>query len=171
MIRRTLLSLGAVSLLALAGCDQPGPLAEKKAAEAPAGPPAPPPLPPRPAPPTWAVPIMSQPLAEVFPKTARCTGAIDGVRERYVGARAIAGWGWNEAAQKPVAWVVAVNRKGLMVGFGEGGQARPDLAGKEQAGWTLVTIAPAKNGVSVYGVDPATKAACLLGEVTPVPAE
>ena len=163
-------------LLALAACDQPGPLS-KKAAE-PAQPPpaaAAPGIPPRPVPPAWAIPLLSKPLAESFPATAKCVGAVDGLGTRYVDARAITGWGWDEAGQKPVARVVAINRKGLMVGFGEGGEPRPDVPGQaaqvrsDRTGWTLVTIAPAMNGVRIYGIDPATRAACLLGEVASVP--
>ncbi|MCR5879120.1 hypothetical protein [Phenylobacterium sp. J367] len=163
-------------VLALAACDGPGPLS-KKAKEGDAAPPAAPAAPPMPAapkPPGWAPALLGQELTAVFPNALPCEGGVDGLGDRYQDAVTVTGWAWNTEAKAPVARVVAVNRKGRFVGFGEGGQTRPAVAEApdvtyQRAGWSLVTGAPAKNGVRVYGIDEGARAACLLGEVAPIP--
>lgn len=167
------LGLTAGALLALAACDQASPQGAKAPdASASVAPPpvaAAPTVSSRPVPPPWAISLLSKPLVEVFPEPGRCSGAVEGLSKTYVDARAIVGWGWDEAAGKPVGRLVAVNRKGLMVGFGEGGEPRPNLASHGNAGWTLVTIAPAMNGVRIYAIDQGRKTACQIGEVAQVP--
>lgn len=138
--------------LALAGCDQPGPLSAAARGTAP-----------RPAPPAWAPPLLETDLATAFPGTTTCEGAIGGLGQRYAEARAVTGWARDPATGAPVRRVAAVNRKGRFVGFGDGGQ--PVEGGRGDVGWSLVTGAPAKNGVRVYGLDAERRAACLLGEI------
>jgi uncharacterized membrane protein len=161
------------ALLALAACDRPGSAAgTDKAATAAAGPQAPA-LPARPAPPAWAPGLLTAEMPAALPNALPCEGGVDGLGDRYADAVQVLGWAWNTKAQAPVTRVVAVNRKGRFVGFGEGGLERPTVPGEtskvtyQGAGWSLVTGAPAKNGVRIYGVDLDAKAACLLGEIVP----
>ncbi|HEY8615045.1 hypothetical protein [Phenylobacterium sp.] len=156
--------LAASLLAALGGCDQPGPLS--KAARVRAEP-----APDRPPPPAWAGVVLHAEMPAAMPNPMGCVGVVGGLGQRYKDAVAVNGWAWNAQAWRPVTRVVAVNRRGRIVGFGEGG--RP-LAGPmelaqgvpaAQAGWTLVTGAPAKNGVRIYGVDLDARASCLLGEI------
>ena len=163
--------LAMAATLALAGCDRGG---DAKKAEEAARPVVilPPSAPAAPPPPYWSPALLGVELSATLPNTLPCEGAVDGLGQRYADAVAVTGWAWNPKTSQPVTRVVAVNRKGRFVGFGEGGLPRPTVPGSSEtthqaAGWSLVTGAPAKNGVRIYGVDLEAKAACLIGEIVP----
>lgn len=150
-------ALGLVVLAGLAGCDRPGPLSAVER--------------PPPAQPSWAAPLAGRSLASVFPATDICAGAIDRVSDRFHGARRLVGWGWDQTRGAAVARLAVVDPAGAMVGFGEGGTERPDVpvarpeVRSPRTGWTA--LAPTGGGYSVYGVDPASGAACRLGAAPP----
>lgn len=151
-----------LGLASLAGCDEVGPLSAAAKGD----------LPPPPAPPAWAAPLRGQPLAAAFPVEAACLGFVDRPAERFKAARQVLGWAWHVTAGKAVAQVVTVDAAGRMVGFGEGGIARPDVpaalpeVGSPATGWALVTPTAEKT-YAVYGIDPASRSACRIGEVKP----
>lgn len=154
---------GALALAAagsLSACDQVGPLS----AAARGAPP--------PEPPAWAAPLIGRPLRTAFPVESVCLGFIDSTTDRFRAARKVVGWGWHVNAGKAVAQVVTVDAAGRMVGFGEGGIARPDVPAalpevkSPTAGWALVTPAVEKT-YAVYGVDPVGHTACRIGDVKP----
>lgn len=149
------------ALLALSACDEPGPLSAAARGR----------LPPAPEPSAWAQALEDKAFASAFPAKMRCEGSVDLLADRYAGARAIIGWGWISDPGRPVEYVVVVDEAGKMVGFGAGGQRRPDVPGALPAvaspntGWTAVAPAEPRRRVQVYGVDRPSKAACGLGEI------
>lgn len=155
-VRVHLLALALAN--ALAACDRPGPLS----AAARGG------LPPPPAVPGWAVSLMRQPLKTAFPASGACVGAVDGFSDRYAGARRARGWAWDPSHAQPVRRLAVVGAAGRMVGFGEGGDDRPDVpaarpeVSSRTTGWWVV--APnMERSYTVYGLDEATRSACVIG--------
>lgn len=148
-------------LMALAACDEPGPLSAAAKGH----------LPPAPAAPAWSAGLRDQPLSASFPETTACLGWVDLLADRYAGARKVIGWGWNTPRAEPVARLVAVDDQGRMVGFGEGGLARPDVpraapeVRSDDSGWEVVASAPPGSVVQIYGVDPARGSACRIGQI------
>lgn len=146
----------------LVGCDRPGPLSAAASRR----------LPPPPAAPGWAAPLAGQPLKAVFPSESACLGFVDRATDRFKDARRAVGWGWHLTAARAVAQVVAVDAAGRMVGFGEGGIDRPDVpvavpqVGSPKTGWVLVTPTAEKT-YAIYGIDPAGRTACRIGDVQP----
>lgn len=145
----------AALTLAVGGCDQPGPLSAVRRA------------PPAPPPPAWAAALAGKPLKSAFPGEVRCLGSVDGVVERYSDGRKAHGWAWNLSLSRPIRRVAAVDAAGVMVGFGDGGTLRSDVAaarpevGSPDTGWSVV--APAGRH-AIYGLVRATGAACRIGE-------
>jgi len=155
--------LSMLALLALvAACDQPAP---RKADQA-AGPPA---ANAPPAVPAWAAGLQGQPFTGAFPNAMQCTGYVDGPAERTPASILVLGWSWVEAAKAGASNVVMVDASGNMVAFGNGGGARPDVPAnvktitRPDVGWSI-RLAPMTGVYTVYGVDPAAKSACRLGE-------
>jgi hypothetical protein len=153
--------VAAAALLALAGCDKPGPLSAAAKGTYPAPPPAP----------AWAASLAGRPLREAFPNTIQCLGFVDGTSDRYRRARKAYGWAWNRTSAQPIARVAVVDADGRMIAFGEGGiprqdvvQARPEVR-TPTSGWSAV--APIGKASTIFGLDAATRAACSLGAVTP----
>jgi hypothetical protein len=149
----------ALALLALVGCDEPGPLSA--AAKRAVGPP--------PAPPAWAASLQGRAQKEVFPVAAQCIGSVDVRTDRYQGARRAVGWAWSRTASQAVAHLAVAGADGRMVGFGEGGIDRPDVPAARpevrspKSGWSLV--GPAGKGYTVYGLDEAARSACVVGKL------
>jgi hypothetical protein len=84
----------------------------------------------RPTFPAWAEPMIGKPFNELHLTQVKCLGATDVVTLHYTGVPAgyqVEGWGWDGAAGKPVQRVVLVSG-GVIVGAGEGGRSRPDVA-------------------------------------------
>jgi hypothetical protein len=157
---REMFAVAALALLALAGCDRPGPLSA--AAKRGLGPPPPPPA--------WAAPLTGRALKEVFPAPAECIGSVDAKTDRYRGARRAVGWAWSRTASQPVGHLAAVGADGRMVGFGEGGVDRQDVPAarpevrSQKSGWSLV--APEGQAYTVYGLDEAARTACVVGQLS-----
>ena len=175
------LAATALCLLALAACDKPksrasndqgGPLGASgettvAGPAAPAAAPAPPPKPttttdPLPDLPKWAKSLMGQKLADAYPnQTAGCLGNTDLVGMRYQGAAApgtrVEGWGWDPAIKAPVARVLLVGDNGQIVGAGETGLPRPDVAAARKditsptTGWQAFTP-QGGGGLYAYGL-------------------
>ena len=186
----------ALAALALCACDKPkarnvaadqgGPLGASGATTA-GGPPgspaaaAPAAKPttttdPLPELPKWAKSFMGQKLDDTFPNQAgACIGNTDLVAMRYQGAVApgarIEGWAWDSAARKPVERIVLVGDNGQIVGAGETGLPRPDVAAarKEVAspnsGWQAWTP-QGGGGLYAFGLVGDGKIACRLGHIT-----
>jgi hypothetical protein len=84
----------------------------------------------RPAFPAWAEPLIGKPFKELHLTQVKCLGATDVITLHYTGAPAgyqVEGWGWDAAASKPLQRIVLVS-DGVIVGAGEGGRSRPDVA-------------------------------------------
>jgi len=149
-------ALAVLLAFGLAGCDRPGPLAA-------AGKPPP-------APPAWAVALNGRALAATFPGRETCVASVDAQGAHYQGARQLEGWAWNVSAGRAVDRFAVVDDQGRMVGFGEGGGARPDVPAARpdvrsaNTGWQV--IAP-YGGRLIYGLDPARRAACRIGVFAP----
>lgn len=150
----------ALAILALAGCDKPGPLSAKARGSYPKPPPPPP----------WAASLTGRSLHEAFPKTIQCIGFVDGPSDRYRDARKVYGWAWNRTAAGPFGHVAVVDADGRMIAFGEGGiarqdvqQARPEV--RAPSGWSAV--APDGRTSTIYALDEGAGAACRLGDITP----
>lgn len=159
--RRKRCGAAAAALLALAGCDKPGPLSAAAKGT----------YPPAPAAPAWAAPLAGRPLREAFPNTIQCLGFVDGASDRYRRARKAYGWAWNRTAARPIARVAVVDADGRMIAFGEGGVPRQDVAQARPevrtpaSGWSAT--APLGKTSTIFGLDAAARAACSLGQVTP----
>lgn len=184
---KTVLALPALAaLLALTACDQPkfrdkgdgaqpAPGAAAPAAEAP---PKVRVIPtkaePVPAPPAWAAAVMGKNLRAAFPKTGICKGNTDIVDVKFTGEPAgiqALGWGWDIPKKKRVDRVVLVDKNLVIVGAGEGGVPRPDVAQalpdeiKDQnTGWTAVTKLTA-GPVDGYGIVGDGDSVCVLGHL------
>lgn len=127
---------------------------------------------PRPDPPRWAEPLMGRRLAAVFEQAdeAACVGYVDGVEARYraapAGAR-LAGWGWDRIAQAPAARILIVDAQGRIVGAGEAGVPRPDVAAARPditsgtTGWWAV-IGETEGEVEAWGVLADSTKVCRL---------
>jgi hypothetical protein len=159
-LTRKMCGLAGLAILALAGCDKPGPLSA--AAKREAGPPPPPPA--------WAAALAGRPLKDAFPVAAECIGSVDTKTDRYKDARKVVGWAWSRTASQAVAHVAAVDADGRMLGFGEGGidrqdvpAARPEVRARN-TGWWL--IAPIGKSYTVYGLDAAGRSACVVGALS-----
>jgi len=189
------LALSGAALLALAGCDKPksrnpndqgGPLGVSGATSNPgaaqpaaAGAPAAPAKPtattdPLPDLPKWAADDLGKPLKDLFAdNTADCVGNTDLVAMRYQGpfspGARIEGWGWDAKAKKPVARILLTDDAGKIVGAGETGLPRPDVATARKeitsptTGWQAVTAQTA-GGLYAWGLTGA-KTACRLGHI------
>lgn len=151
-------SVAALMVLGLAACDKPGPLSAAARGT----------YPPPPAAPAWATPFAGRRLHDSFPNRATCVGFVDGFTERYDGARKAHGWAWNASRTQPVLHLAVVGADGRMVGFGDGGTDRPDVPAarpdipSSATGWWLVTPV-AERSYTVYGLDDAAHAACVVG--------
>lgn len=148
----------AVLMLGLAACDRPGPLSAAARGTYPPPPPAP----------AWAASLAGRRVQESFPNAETCVGFVDGLADRYKGARKAGGWAWNASRAQPLQRLAVVGADGRMVGFGEGGLARPDVPAARPdvasgaTGWWLIAPA-AERSYTVYGLDTATHAACVVG--------
>jgi hypothetical protein len=152
---------GCATVFGLAACDQPGPLSAAARGDEP----------PPPAPPAWSAALLGQPLKVAFPGTFACVAAVDGPAGRFKGFRRIHGWGWKPLAARPVDHVAIVDAQGVMVGFGDGGQPRPDVpkarpqVTSDLTGWTA--LSPLREtSYQVFGIALQARAACPMGRVT-----
>lgn len=127
---------------------------------------------PLPAPPQWASNLMGQAFQKALPNVADCSGNLDVVTKRYAGSAPgtkVIGWGWVLKSKKPIDHVVLVDQNAVIVGVGQGGEARPDVPANSptvtspNTGWsayTSMTTGP----VDAYGVvDGAAR--CPLGHL------
>lgn len=157
---RKVLMLAA--LVAVAACDEPKPRPGKTA-------PAPPAAAAPPTAPEWAQGLEGEVIATAFPNSFKCEGYVDGPTERTAARVTIVGWSWIADAADGARRIVVADAEGKIVGFGEGGVARPDVAAarkdvtRPDVGFSAAS--PVTSGkVVLYGVDPAAKTACRLGE-------
>ncbi|MDX9997246.1 MAG: hypothetical protein WCY15_01030 [Phenylobacterium sp.] len=152
-------------LVLLAACDEPGPLSAAAKGR----------LPPPPEPPAWSSGLRDQVLREAFPGSFSCLGAVDLVTNRYLGGRKVVGWAWNRASGSPVARLIAVDEAERIVGFGMTGFPRPDVpqvvgeVRSDATGWEVVTWAPPRRAVRIYGVDTERRSACEIGSIAITP--
>ncbi|HEY8574538.1 hypothetical protein [Phenylobacterium sp.] len=160
---RKVLMLAALALVA--GCDQPK-QRDGQAAPAPA-----PVAAAAPALPAWAEGLMGQSVATAFPGTFDCKAFVDGATERSPERVNIVGWSWIPAAGAGAGQIIVADPSGRIVGFGQGGIARPDVPAalkdvtRPDVGFQASsTVTSGK--VAVFGVDAAAKTACKLGEAT-----
>jgi hypothetical protein len=184
----------ALAALALSACDKPkarnvndqgGPLGNSGAtsvggAPGSAGAAAPAAKPttttdPLPELPKWAKSLMGQKLDDTYPnQAASCLGNTDLVGMRYQGAVApgsrVEGWAWDPAAKKPVEHIILVADNGQIVGAGETGLPRPDVAAARKevtsptTGWQAWTP-QAGGGLYAFGITADGKSACRLGHI------
>lgn len=184
------LAILGVAFLALAACDKPksrnpndqgGPLGATGAtsnpgAEATAAAPAKPTTTTDPLPnlPKWSADYVGKPLKDLFAdQAAPCIGNTDLIGMRYNGPFStgvrVEGWGWDTNGRKPVARVLLVDDAGKVVGAGETGLPRPDVAAARKeitsptTGWQAYT-AQAAGGVYAFGLV-GEKAVCRLGHI------
>ena len=119
--------------------------------------------------------MMGQKLDDTYPNHAgACIGNTDIVAMRYQGAAApgtrIEGWGWDPVAKKPIEHVILVADNGQIVGAGETGLLRPDVAAARKevtspsAGWQAFTP-QGGGGLYAFGVMSDGKAVCRLGHI------
>jgi len=181
--RTALVALALVTLVA--GCNKPRPRGQQQGGPLAAGGTAPAPAPaparpttttdPLPAQPKWAEALIGKPLKDVFAaQSAACVGNTDLVNLRYTGASPgvrVEGWGWDPAAAKPVQHVLLMEDGGLIVGAGETGLPRPDVAAARKeitsptTGWQAIT-AKTSGGLYAFGVSADGKSVCRLGHIT-----
>ena len=180
-----LIALPALAaLLGLAACDQPKfrdkgdgaapPAAGAPAAGAPKARVIPTKAEPVPEPPAWAAAHMGKNLRAQFPKTGLCKGNTDIVDVKFTGEPAgvqVLGWGWDIPRKKRIDRVVLVDKNFIIVGAGEGGVPRPDVAralpdeiSDGDTGWTAVTKLNA-GPVDGYGIVGDGDAVCMLGHL------
>lgn len=129
-----------------------------------------------PAPPSWAVPLIGQPVATLFPNTiAKCLGSADKVAMRFSSPQPtvrIDGWAWNVTTKSTFDRLLAVNADGVVVGAGATVYERPDvLAVKADVVTELVSgyqvfAQNASGVVRIYGVDPGSAAVCRFSQIT-----
>jgi outer membrane protein OmpA-like peptidoglycan-associated protein len=85
--------------------------------------------------PDWASPMIGKPLRGYFANTtSRCLGYLDDVVIKYTGAHPgakIIGWGFDTTSNAPVARLVFADNNGVIIGAGEGGFQRPDVAARQ----------------------------------------
>lgn len=155
---RKVLMLAALALVA--ACDEP-----KQRDRAPAAPPQAA----APAAAAWAAGLEGQAVATVFPGAFVCQAYVDGPTERAAGRVTIVGWAWVPAKGAGASRIVVADNTGKIVGFGEGGQPRPDVSAavKEitspDVGFQASTSVTS-GAVTLFAVDPEAKTACKLGE-------
>ncbi|MBU1375799.1 MAG: hypothetical protein KKE02_23545 [Alphaproteobacteria bacterium] len=121
----------------------------------------------------WLAPLMGRPAAEAFPNAGTCLGNTDALGTRFLGgagASRVVGWAWDPAAKAPVARVILTDEADRIVGGGETGYERPDVAAAMPAitsnltGWAAVT--PRISGrVGAYGILQSGRARCSLAGV------
>lgn len=121
-----------------------------------------------------AAPPIGTELASAYPLRTECWGQFDSFAERTTGPNATGeaqGWGWDVAARQPVRRVVFVDAQGLIVGAGEGGRPRPDVANKrrgvtsELTGWQGEVPLDA-GPLTVWGLTAQAGSACPLGPMS-----
>lgn len=118
----------------------------------------------------WLTPLLGRPASELFPAAGTCMGNTDGLQTRFLGGRGasrVVGWAWDPAAKAPVGRVILTDEGGRIVGGGETGYARPDVAAAMPAvtstttGWAAFT--PRISGrVGAHGVVGGGRALCSL---------
>lgn len=178
MLRARPLTLALLALPALSGCDHPKPrgpgagntvvelgrLIRNTLLQRQAG---------TPPPPDWARPLIGRPPDQVFTVKAPCVGNIDQVTRRYEGKPPgvrILGWGWDPAARVRIQRVVLVDVSYHIVGAGDGGAARPDVASQVSGvtdpatGW-VVNLPRTQGPVDAYGLTGDGRTACRLGHL------
>ena len=178
MLRARLQILATLALgAALAGCDQPkprGPGADSTVVELGrlmgetlfhTGSATPPP-------PAWAKALIGRSPRDVLTFRSVCQGNADQIIHRYSGnpqGVRILGWGWIPASQRRVTRVVLVDASYRIVGAGDGGVPRPDVASHvagvsdPATGWTANL--PRRHGpVDAFGLV-SDGVACPLGHL------
>jgi hypothetical protein len=118
----------------------------------------------------WLKPLLGRPAAELFPASGTCMGNTDGLQTRFMGGRGasrVVGWAWDPATKTPVGRVILTDEGGRIVGGGETGYSREDVAAAMPAvastttGWAAFT--PRISGrVGAYGVVGGGRALCSL---------
>lgn len=165
--------LAAAAALALAGCDKPKDRTPPPPAPTAAAPAAAEPRPTErlPALPAWGQPMIGKAQASLFPGEMKpCVGNTDNVERRYADGVRIVGWGWDTAAEVPIARVILVDAAGLVTGAGETGLPRPDVnAAKPEissptTGWGGYT-SRVTGPIDAYGIIDGGKSLCRLGHL------
>jgi hypothetical protein len=114
------LLLAGFVLTGLSACKDPDPVAIVPTLNTP--------LPPYPA---WARPMIGQNMGHVLTGHGACVGVWDAVPAKHIvkptGSEA-QGWGWDVAGKTPVAHILFVNADNIIVGAGDGGMPRADVA-------------------------------------------
>lgn len=118
----------------------------------------------------WLKPLLDRPATQVFPMRGACMGNTDGLQTRFMGGRGasrVVGWAWDPATKAPVERVILTDELGRIVGGGETGYPRLDVAAampmvtSTTAGWAAFT--PRIWGrVGAYGVVGGGRALCSL---------
>lgn len=156
--------IAGLTLVLVAGCDQPKDRSAETAAPATAS------APPRPPQPAWASDYLGKGLRELFPKTGDCVGNTETVETRYADGAAVTGWGWDKTAKAAVGRVVLVDSAFRVVGAGETGTSRPDVPAAlpevtdPNTGWRAIATA-ATGALDAYGVTDGGQGACKLGHI------
>lgn len=127
---------------------------------------------PPPPPPAWVAPMLGKGMRDVFPLVADCVGSADAVDMRYEGATPgsrVMGWAWDRERKAPPPRIVLTDKRFRIVGAGETGLSRPDVAAARpevttpNAGWRAVT-ARIEGQVYAFGVEESGRA-CKLGRI------
>lgn len=118
----------------------------------------------RPRFPAWVLPMIGKPLRAYFPKTSRrCIGYLDGISGMQ-----LSGWGYDLQANLAIARVLFTDRTGTIVGGGNGGLPRPDVAASlpripaTGIGWNGFARAPGAT-MHAWAIVHAPKTVCPLG--------
>lgn len=116
-------------------------------------------------------PVENSAYLAAYPNQQACMGYVDGPVARDAKGVTVIGWSWDTALKAAVPKIVLVDASGKIVAEGASGTDRGDVqrnvegVTRADVGWSA--IGPAGAGlVTVYAVNPATKAGCKLGEAT-----
>jgi hypothetical protein len=133
-------------------------------------------LPAMPAIPAWVAPYQGKAAKDIFTLTTgetNCLGWFERRNEVFAGGGRYEGWGWNVAGGAPFARVVVTDKFGIIVGGGESGVERKDVADafpnvvtQLNSGFTALVQAP-YGPMIAYGLDEPAKTACELGRFIP----
>jgi len=117
---RVALLLAGIAMTGLSACKDPDPVAVVPTVQTPL-----------PAYPAWAAPMIGKNLGRVLTGHGACLGVWDVVSVKHIskqpGSEA-QGWGYDVAAKTAISHILFVNADNIVVGAGDGGVPRPDVA-------------------------------------------
>jgi len=121
----------------------------------------------------WSTPFIGKPFLKKYPKMSKCYGNLDRAFARFGGNRpgsALEGWGYDEAAQKPVDHILIVDSNALVVGSGLGGVERDDVPvyrhdiQSKVTGWIGFTSV-VSGSIDAWGLTAEPGSICRLGHI------